>query len=200
MAAIVLTRSVSMAAVQQYRSVKTILPRTPQHVSRATALPPAEPCEAASECNNCVAQWVGDGFHVHPVRPHPLQDCAIFSHSSQPTPPPKQVLGRHAFTADVSPFLMLDYAVPKSFKPTRSRLGVGQHPHRGFETVTLAYQGEVEHADSAGNRGVIGAGDIQWMTAGRGIIHEEFHSTNFAQSGGTFEMVQLWSTCPRSTR
>ena len=147
MAAIVLTRSVSMAAVQ-YRSVKTILPRTPQH-------------------------WVGDGFHVHPV------------------------LGRHAFTAEVSPFLMLDYAVPKSFKPTRSRLGVGQHPHRGFETVTLAYQGEVEHADSAGNRGVIGAGDIQWMTAGRGIIHEEFHSTNFAKSGGTFEMVQLWVNLPK---
>ena len=148
MAAIILSRSVSMAAVQQYRSVKTILPRTQQH-------------------------WVGDGFHVHPV------------------------LGRHAFTAEVSPFLMLDYAVPKSFKPTRSRLGVGQHPHRGFETVTLAYQGEVEHADSAGNRGVIGAGDIQWMTAGRGIIHEEFHSTNFAKSGGTFEMVQLWVNLPK---
>ena len=96
--------------------------------------------------------WVGDGFKVFPV------------------------FDRLAFSKHISPWLMFDYAAPKEFPPTSAQLGVGQHPHRGFETVTLAFQGEVEHADSVGNRDVIGAGDVQWMTAGRGIIHEEFHS------------------------
>jgi len=91
---------------------------------------------------------------------------------------------------------MFDYAAPKDFPPTSKQLGVGEHPHRGFETVTIAFQGEVEHADSVGNRDVIGAGDVQWMTAGRGIIHEEFHSRKFAASGGTFEMCQLWLNLP----
>ena len=90
--------------------------------------------------------WVGDGFHVYPV----------FSNL--------------AFSSFVSPWLMFDYAAPKHFDPTTRQLGVGQHPHRGFETITIAFQGEVEHADSAGNGGVIGPGDVQWMTAGRGII------------------------------
>lgn len=92
---------------------------------------------------------------------------------------------------------MFDYAAPKEFPPTSAQLGVGQHPHRGFETVTIAFQGEVEHADSVGNRDVIGAGDVQWMTAGRGIIHEEFHSRKFAKSGGVFEMCQLWLNLPK---
>ena len=116
--------------------------------------------------------WVGDGF---PVR-------TFFSYDS---------MGKH-----VSPFLLLDYAGPAEFTPTTERRGVGQHPHRGFETVTIVYKGEVEHRDSAGNGGVIGPGDVQWMTAASGILHEEFHSQAFARSGGTLEMVQLWVNLP----
>ena len=114
------------------------------------------------------SHWVGDGF---PVR-------TLFSHNT---------MGRH-----LSPFLMLDYAGPKHFAPTALRQGVGQHPHRGFETVTIVYQGELEHLDSTGGGGQIGPGDVQWMTAGAGILHEEFHSRAFAKTGGTLEMVQLW--------
>jgi redox-sensitive bicupin YhaK (pirin superfamily) len=116
--------------------------------------------------------WVGDGF---PVR-------TLFSH---------QTLGRH-----VSPFLMLDYAGPTDFAPAATPRGVGQHPHRGFETVTIVYQGEVEHRDSTGGGGLIGPGDVQWMTAASGILHEEFHSEQFTRSGGTLEMVQLWVNLP----
>ena len=116
--------------------------------------------------------WVGDGF---PVR-------TMFSYDS---------MGKH-----ISPFLLLDYAGPAEFSPTTERRGVGQHPHRGFETVTLVYKGEVEHRDSTGNGGVIGPGDVQWMTAASGILHEEFHSEAFARSGGALEMVQLWVNLP----
>ncbi|HET6538174.1 MAG TPA: pirin family protein [Sphingopyxis sp.] len=116
--------------------------------------------------------WVGDGF---PVR-------SLFSYNS---------LG-----AAVSPFLLLDYAGPYNFAPTTDRRGVGQHPHRGFETVTIVYDGEVEHQDSAGNGGVIRPGDVQWMTAAGGIIHEEYHSPAFAKTGGPFKMVQLWVNLP----
>lgn len=116
--------------------------------------------------------WVGDGF---PVR-------SLFSYHS---------LGEH-----ISPFLLLDYAGPHYFAPTTDRRGVGQHPHRGFETVTIVYDGEVEHRDSAGNGGVIGPGDVQWMTAAGGILHEEYHSPAFAKSGGPFRMVQLWVNLP----
>lgn len=116
--------------------------------------------------------WVGDGF---PVR-------SLFSYNS---------LGAH-----ISPFLLLDYAGPHSFEPTTGRRGVGQHPHRGFETVTIVYDGEVEHRDSAGNGGVIGPGDVQWMTAAGGIIHEEYHSPAFAKTGGPFRMIQLWVNLP----
>jgi redox-sensitive bicupin YhaK (pirin superfamily) len=118
------------------------------------------------------AHWVGDGF---PVR-------SLFSY---------QQLG-----PAISPFLLLDYAGPHRFEPTTVRRGVGQHPHRGFETVTIVYEGEVEHRDSAGNGGVIGPGDVQWMTAARGIIHEEYHSPAFARAGGPFRMVQLWVNLP----
>ena len=117
--------------------------------------------------------WVGNGFNVYPV----------FAHL--------------AFTKALSPWLMFDYASPKEFEPTKQRRGVGQHPHRGFETVTVAFQGSVEHQDSTGNNDVIGPGDIQWMTAGRGIIHEEYHSTEFAKTGGIFEMCQLWVNLPK---
>lgn len=116
--------------------------------------------------------WVGDGF---PVR-------SLFSYNS---------LGQH-----VSPFLLLDYAGPHYFAPTTDRRGVGEHPHRGFETVTIVYDGEVEHRDSAGNGGVIGPGDVQWMTAAGGIIHEEYHSPAFTKTGGPFRMVQLWVNLP----
>lgn len=116
--------------------------------------------------------WVGDGF---PVR-------SLFSYNS---------LGAH-----ISPFLLLDYAGPHFFAPTDARRGVGRHPHRGFETVTIVYDGEVEHRDSAGNGGIIGPGDVQWMTAAGGILHEEYHSPAFARTGGPFRMVQLWVNLP----
>ncbi len=117
--------------------------------------------------------WVGDGF---PVR-------SIFSYDN---------LGREA----LSPFLMLDYAAPRRFDPANARRGVGEHPHRGFETVTVVYQGELEHRDSAGNGGRIGPGDVQWMTAAAGVVHEEFHSEKFTRDGGTMEMMQLWVNLP----
>lgn len=116
--------------------------------------------------------WVGDGF---PVR-------TLFSYDRQ---------GK-----DISPFLLLDHAAPAEFAPTGERRGVGQHPHRGFETVTIVYQGELEHRDSTGSGGRIGPGDVQWMTAGAGILHEEFHSEAFARQGGFMEMVQLWVNLP----
>ena len=116
--------------------------------------------------------WVGDGF---PVR-------TLFSHPSH---------GEH-----VSPFLLLDYAGPAEFTPTDRKRGVGEHPHRGFETVTIVYKGEVEHRDSTGAGGLIGPGDVQWMTAASGILHEEFHSRAFSRKGGTLEMVQLWVNLP----
>jgi quercetin 2,3-dioxygenase len=116
--------------------------------------------------------WVGDGF---PVR-------SLFSYDQ---------LGRH-----ISPFLLLDYAGPMEFKPAARPRGVGEHPHRGFETVTIVYQGEVAHRDSVGNSGVIGPGDVQWMTAASGILHEEFHSPAFTQRGGALEMAQLWVNLP----
>jgi len=109
----------------------------------------------------------------------------------------KPVFADMAFTKQVSPFLMFDFAEPKMFPKTERKLGVGQHPHRGFETVTIAFKGEVEHGDSEGNRGIIGEGDVQWMTAASGIIHEEFHSRKFAQTGGTFSMAQIWVNLPK---
>ncbi len=117
--------------------------------------------------------WVGNGFPVH----------GMFGYSGPGV-------------AERSPFLLLDYAAPTQFEPTRERRGVGQHPHRGFETVTIVYAGEVEHRDSTGNGGIIGKGDVQWMTAAGGILHEEFHSPAYAAKGGPFEMVQLWVNLP----
>ena len=119
------------------------------------------------------AHWVGDGF---PVR-------SIFDYEN---------LGREA----LSPFLLMDYAGPAQFAPAAEPRGVGEHPHRGFETVTLAYQGEVEHRDSNGGGGRIGPGDVQWMTAASGVMHEEKHSRAFTERGGIFEMIQLWVNLP----
>ncbi len=92
---------------------------------------------------------------------------------------------------------MMDYAGPLAFPPTEQRLGVGEHPHRGFETVTIVYHGEVEHRDSGGGGGKIGPGEVQWMTAASGVVHEEFHGSEFAKTGGLFEMVQLWVNLPK---
>jgi hypothetical protein len=95
---------------------------------------------------------------------------------------------------------MLDYAGPQYFPPTDHPRGVGEHPHRGFETVTIVYEGVVAHRDSAGNAGVIGPGDVQWMTAASGIVHEEFHETEFAKQGGTLHAIQLWVNLPRASK
>src|SRR5262245_46262544 len=97
---------------------------------------------------------------------------------------------------EVDPFLMLDYAGPQLFSATDHPRGVGEHPHRGFETVTILYQGSVAHRDSAGNSGVVGPGDVQWMTAGSGVVHEELHEERFAREGGVLQMVQLWVNLP----
>lgn len=115
--------------------------------------------------------WVGDGF---PVR-------SLFSYHEG-----------NSF----DPFLLLDYAGPHQFSPHEAKRGVGEHPHRGFETVTIVYQGELEHRDSSGSQGSIGPGDVQWMTAASGVVHEEFHSEKFTREGGTLEMVQLWVNLP----
>lgn len=119
------------------------------------------------------AHWVGDGFLVRPL------------------------FAEFAFQNDVSPFLMLDYAAPVEFPPSQTPPGVGAHPHKGFETVTIVYDGEVEHRDSAGNSGKIGPGDVQWMTAGSGLLHEEFHSREAARRGGVVSMAQLWVNLPK---
>ena len=115
--------------------------------------------------------WVGDGF---PVR-------TMFGYDTPQA---------------VSPFLLMDYAGPLKFEPSTERRGVGEHPHRGFETVTLVYSGEVEHRDSSGGGGRIGPGDVQWMTAGAGLVHEEMHSEAFTKNGGVFECIQLWVNLP----
>lgn len=116
--------------------------------------------------------WVGDGFPVQ----------SIFSYRD--------------IHEEMSPFLLMDYAGPTKFEPTKERRGVGQHPHRGFETVTIVYDGQVSHHDSTHAGGTIGPGEVQWMTAGSGIIHEEYHGDEYARSGGPFEMIQLWVNLP----
>jgi len=120
--------------------------------------------------------WVGDGF---PVR-------SIFTYND--------------LAKELSPFLLMDYAGPATFPPTNQRKGVGEHPHRGFETVTIVYAGEVEHRDSSGGGGLIKPGDVQWMTAASGLVHEEFHGSEFAKRGGVFEMVQLWVNLPKKDK
>jgi quercetin 2,3-dioxygenase len=101
---------------------------------------------------------------------------------------------------EVSPFLMLDYAGPQYFSPTGHPRGVGEHPHRGFETVTIVYEGVLAHRDSAGHAGVIGPGDVQWMTAASGIVHEEFHEKEFARKGGVLHAIQLWVNLPKASK
>jgi quercetin 2,3-dioxygenase len=118
--------------------------------------------------------WVGDGFHVSNYFPSATD-----------------------FEKRMSPFFLLDYQKPEAYAPTTRKRGVGSHPHRGFETVTIAYQGSVAHHDSAGNGGVINPGEVQWMTAGGGILHNEFHEESFAKAGGIMHMIQIWVNLPR---
>jgi quercetin 2,3-dioxygenase len=106
----------------------------------------------------------------------------------------------YAIRDKVSPFLMLDFNAEYDFGPSDKPKGVDVHPHKGFETVTIAYKGSIEHYDSTGNHGIINAGDVQWMTAGSGILHKEFHESNFAKTGGAFEMVQLWVNLPKKDK
>ena len=130
----------------------------------------ARPLEAVVDAPR--PHWVGDGFHVRPL------------------------FGPLAFTAAISPFLMLDWAAPTEFPPSAEPAGVGPHPHRGFETVTIVHDGAVDHRDSAGHVDSIAAGDVQWMTAGSGVVHEEFHGRAVSERGGTVSMVQLWVNLP----
>lgn len=120
------------------------------------------------------AHFVGDGFRVHNFIPS----------------------GQRLDMKRMDPFIMLDYNSKFNFGPTSTPRGVGVHPHRGFETVTIAYQGKVEHHDSAGGGGIIGQGDVQWMTAASGVLHKEFHEREWAKNGGIFQMVQLWINLP----
>jgi redox-sensitive bicupin YhaK (pirin superfamily) len=122
--------------------------------------------------NSQSEHWVGDGFRVR----------SVISPDGDPNVQ--------------SPFLLLDHAARRYFEPAAERRGVGEHPHRGFETVTFAYRGEIEHRDSSGGGGIIGPGDVQWMTAASGIVHEEKHSQRFTAQGGELEMVQLWVNLP----
>jgi quercetin 2,3-dioxygenase len=122
--------------------------------------------------------WVGDGFRVKGLLSYDDRELARLT----------------------SPFLLLDYNAPYEFGPTDQPRGVGAHPHRGFETVTFAFDGAIAHHDSTGGGGVIRAGDVQWMTAGRGILHKEYHDAEWAQQGGTFHMAQLWVNLPAAAK
>ncbi len=119
--------------------------------------------------------WVGDGFPVH----------TVFHYQERP---------------ELSPFLLLDHAGPEEFAPGEKQRGVGWHPHRGFETVTVVFDGEVDHEDTAGNGGRIAPGDVQWMTAGAGLLHKELHSGEFTRRGGRFEVLQLWVNLPAKSK
>lgn len=118
--------------------------------------------------------WVGDGFRVSNYFP-----------------------GATDFIKRMSPFFLLDYHAPYEYAPRAKPRGVGTHPHRGFETVTIAYKGTIAHRDSAGNGGVIAPGEVQWMTAGGGVLHNEYHHKSFAETGGVMHMMQIWVNLPR---
>ncbi|MBP2279453.1 redox-sensitive bicupin YhaK (pirin superfamily) [Psychrobacter sp. PL19] len=131
------------------------------------------------------SHWIGDGFHVKTLISHFSEDPDFnYQHTD--------------------PFLLFDYGLPRTFAPNiyydTHPYGVSQHPHRGFETVTIAYAGQLSHADSAGGCGTISEGDVKWITAGRGIMHEEFHSKDFGQHGGVFSMVQMWINLPQADK
>lgn len=118
--------------------------------------------------------WVGDGFRVHNFIPSEY----------------------HLEMERMNPFIMMDYNSRFSFPPSEMPKGVGVHPHRGFETVTIAYKGRIQHHDSSGGGGIIGEGDVQWMTAGSGVLHKEYHEAEWSKTGGEFQMIQLWVNLP----
>ena len=143
---------------------------------RATAL--AESRTVESVHRSTTFHWVGNGFYVSTYFP------------SEALPPER-----------TSPFVLMDYGPPKEFTAlAHGKRGVGWHPHRGFETVTLAWEGAVAHRDNAGHAGIIGPGDVQWMTAGDGIFHEEYHEDGFSRRGGSMHMMQLWVNLPRKDK
>ena len=143
-----------------------------------TATHPSAARRVAGIFRSAPYHWVGDGFHVSSYFPRP------------------------ALPAErVSPFVLMDYGAPHEFTPlARGKRGGGWHPHRGFETVTVAWEGSVAHRDSTGNAGIIGPGDVQWMTAGAGILHEEYHEEDFTRRGGRMHMMQLWVNLPRAKK
>src|SRR5262247_3331105 len=149
---------------------------SPPKYPREASMPPTNEVKSVKKLRGIQRSvdqhWVGDGFPVRTRFAYPNLGTVL------------------------SPFLLLDYAGSREFTPTHERRGVGEHPHRGFETVTIVYAGEVEHRDSSGGGGRIGPGDVQWMTAASGLVHEEFHGREFARRGGAFEMVQLWVNLP----
>lgn len=151
-------------------TTKTIL----NPMSDVTQTPPSRPI--LTRFASADLHWVGDGFLTQSLLPYQ----------------------HHAH--DTSPFLLAGYNPPRHFAPSETPKGVGMHPHRGFETVTLVFQGGVAHGDTMGNRGEIFAGDVQWMTAGSGVQHEEFHAADIARDGGTLEMVQLWVNLPAAEK
>ena len=149
-----------------------------QAIARDTVTAPSGVRSVEGVHRSTTFHWVGDGFHV----------STYFPSAGLPA-------------ERVSPFVLMDYGPPKDFAPlARGQRGVGWHPHRGFETVTLAWEGSVAHQDNAGHAGVIGPGDVQWMTAGRGIFHEEYHEEAFTRRGGRMHMMQLWVNLPKKDK
>src|SRR5882672_5877084 len=145
-------------------------------VAQAPAAPPVRSVEGVHR--STTFHWVGDGFHVSTYFP-----------------------GERLPAALTSPFVLMDYGPPKEFSPlARGKRGVGWHPHRGFETVTLAWEGAIAHRDNAGHADVIGPGDVQWMTAGGGIFHEEYHEESLTRRGGKLHMMQLWVNLPKKDK
>jgi redox-sensitive bicupin YhaK (pirin superfamily) len=143
--------------------------------TRSSPFPASATRSVAGIFRSTPFHWVGDGFHVS-------------SYFPRPSLPAERV----------SPFVLMDYGPPRDFTPlARGKRGVGWHPHRGFETVTVAWEGSVAHRDSTGRSGIIGPGDVQWMTAGAGILHEEYHEQGFTRRGGRMHMMQLWVNLPR---
>jgi redox-sensitive bicupin YhaK (pirin superfamily) len=163
----------SIQETWQARGVSGEAPEKVQAASEASSTRAGRSVEAVHR--STTFHWVGDGFFVSTYFP------------SEQLPPERS-----------SPFLLMDYGPARQFAPLgRGKRGVGWHPHRGFETVTLAWEGAVAHRDNAGHAGVIGPGDAQWMTAASGIFHEEYHEEAFTRSGGSFHMMQLWVNLPR---
>jgi redox-sensitive bicupin YhaK (pirin superfamily) len=150
--------------------------KTPMRTQTATAIPTTTARTVERVLSATSEHWVGDGFRV------------------------RSVIAPHGDPRIQSPFLLLDHAAKRYFAPAAEPRGVGEHPHRGFETVTFAYKGEIEHRDSSGGGGTIGEGDVQWMTAAGGLVHEEFHSRKFTAEGGEMEMVQLWVNLPAKSK